>query len=124
MRKIILVAGFFNLLGAIFHVWLCFQIFKFYGGQAHYPLMQMLSICGTILIAFLAFTSLFCAAEIAGTKIGRWVLALNIAIYGARTVGEVLLFPQPSFFIIGVCILFVALYVWIWAKARGEEKTA
>ena len=109
-----------NLLLALFHVFLCYRIFDLFGSKPFYPLMEMLGIGGMLLIFFLAFTSLFCSAELVKTGVGRSVIVLNILIYLARVLGEVILFPRPSSLVIGPCALLALLYAYIYFWGRVE----
>ncbi len=58
LRKAILTGGILNLFMSLFHLFLCYQIFLNYRGTPIYPLLEMLSIGGTLLVIFLAYTSL------------------------------------------------------------------
>lgn len=109
----ILTGGVLNLLLALFHILLCYQIFKAFGSQGFYPLMQMLSIVGTLMIFFLAYTSLCCVSELLQGKLGLTVIVLNILVYLSRAIGEMILFPQPKPIIIGLCILLVLMYGYV-----------
>ncbi|HZP58990.1 MAG TPA: hypothetical protein VFB27_01610 [Opitutaceae bacterium] len=116
LRAAVLIGGIFNSLLALFHIFLCYQIFKFYGSKPFFPLMEMMSIGGTILIFFLAVTSLFCAKALTETPLGRLVVLLNISIYLARTLGELMLFPKPSSLIVGLCAFLALLYAYIYVE--------
>lgn len=118
----ILTGGVLNLLLALFHIFLCYQIFNAFGTQGFYPLMQMLSIGGTLMIFFLAYTSLFCVGELLQGKLGLAVIVLNILVYLSRALGEVILFPQPKPVIIGLCILLVLMYGYVLFKRQTETQ--
>ncbi|HTQ30989.1 MAG TPA: hypothetical protein VMI53_07250 [Opitutaceae bacterium] len=123
VRAAILAGGTLNSLLGLFHVFLCGQIFQAYGSKPFYPLLEMMSIGGTLLIFFLAFTSLFCPAALVETRIGRSVVLLNISVYLARTLGEFILFPKPSGVIIGLCAFLTLLYAYIYFCGRSGSAT-
>ena len=118
LRKAIISGGVINLFLALFHVFLCYQIYQAYSQMPIYPLLQMFSIGGTLMVFFLAYTSLFQSMELSATRTGQSVVLLNIFLYLARTLGEVLLFPRINFLIIGVCSFLVILYSYIFIRTR------
>lgn len=119
---IIRVGGAINVLMTLFHVYLCFVIHRNYQHAAVYPLLQMFAISGTIMIGFLAITSLAHAETLAASSLGLAVLGLNLAIYLGRAVGELLLFPQPKPLIIALCLLITGVYALAAAKRHAANK--
>jgi hypothetical protein len=118
LKTAVIAGGILNLLFALFHVLLCKWIYTGSHGAPYYPLMQMFAICGCIMIWFLALTSLVYREQLAASPVGRSILLLNVAIYGTRIAGEIILFPQHQPLIIGVCAIMTALYGWIFFQAR------
>jgi hypothetical protein len=123
-RVTILTGGVLNLLLALFHIYLCYVIFKAYASADFYPLMQMLAIAGTVFIFFLAYTSLFCATELMKGSLGMTVIMLNILLYLSRALGEVILFPHPKPIIIGLCILLVLMYGYVFFNGKAGSEAA
>jgi apolipoprotein N-acyltransferase len=115
-RIIILGGGSLNFLLACFHIFLCYQIFHFYGAMPVYPLLQMFAIGGMIMIFFLAYTSLVCPAELVSTKFGKPVLMLNILVYLTRILGVFVLFLLQDFSIIALCSFLTILYIYIFIQ--------
>jgi hypothetical protein len=123
LRRIVLGAGALNLLFALFHVYLCYRIHILYGTTPVYPLLQMLSVGGTLMVFFLAYTSLMAPEELTSTRIGGSVIMLNILLYLSRVIGEIVLFPKPGILIIGLCSFISALYIYIYLN-RGKAANA
>jgi hypothetical protein len=124
IRKVIIAGGMLNFLLALFHVFLCYRIYQGYGTTPVYPLLQMFSIGGTLMVVFLAYTSLFQAGDLATTSTGLTVIILNIFLYLARSLGEVLLFPKINFLIIGVCLFLVLLYTYVFIEVKLNVSAA
>jgi hypothetical protein len=118
LRAAILTGGVLNLLLALFHIFLCYKIYVAQSGSPIYPLLEMLAICGTLMIFFLAATSLLYRTELVTAKIGQPIILLNIAVYLSRTLGEFILFSQQNFLIIVVCSFLTILYVYIFIVGR------
>ena len=123
LRRIVLGAGAINLLFALFHVYLCYRIYILYGTMPIYPLLQMLSVGGTLMVFFLAYTSLRAPEELMTRRLGGSVIVLNILVYFSRAIGEVVLFPKPGILIIGLCSFLSALYIYILLR-RGKATNA
>ena len=70
----------------------------------------MLNIATSLIIFFFAYTSLAYAGELTYSKAGRSIIILNILLYLSRTLGELMLFPEPSALIIIVCMIIAAIY--------------
>lgn len=118
---LIRIGGITNVLMTLFHVFLCITIHRQYGNAPIYPLLQMFAVSGTIMIAFLAFSSLAYSREMATTQLGFAVLALNLAIYLGRAIGEIVLFPQPKPLVIGLCLIIALLYAAAAATRRNKH---
>ncbi len=111
LRMSVIIGGILNLFLSLFHILLCYQIYLVYGKEPVYPLLQMLAICGTVFVFFLAFTSLLFISDLVSTKIGASVIVLNILTYLIRTAGEFVLFPKPSVLIISLCLVLAIIYI-------------
>jgi hypothetical protein len=122
VRAMIITGGVLNLLLAFFHIFLCYQIFIFYGSMNLYPLLEMFSVGGTLMVFFLAYTSLFCPADLAYTKSGKAVIVLNILVYLSRVLGEFILFPKQNIWIIVLCSFLTVLYVYIFTAVRTKSQ--
>lgn len=107
---LIRIGGLLNSLLTLFHLFLGYEIHATYYGQEFYPLMQMLNIACTLLIFFLAISSIVYAHELINSKLGRLVIVINILLYLLRSIGEIVLFPQLLVFVIVVCLLIAAIY--------------
>lgn len=83
----------------------------------------MLSVGGTLMVFFLAYTSLMAPEELTSTRIGGSVIMLNILLYLSRAIGEIVLFPKPGILIIGLCSFVSALYIYIYLN-RGKAANA
>jgi hypothetical protein len=118
LRAAILTGGVFNLLLALFHVHLCYEIYVAQSGSPIYPLLEMFAIGGTLMVLFLAVTSFWYRTELVTTKIGQPIILLNIAVYLSRTLGDFILFPQPNIMIIVVCSFLTILYAYIFIAGR------
>jgi len=118
LRAAILTGGVFNLLLALFHIHLCFQIYAAQSGSPIYPLLEMLAIGGTLMVLFLSVTSFWYRAELVTTKIGQPIILLNIAVYLSRLLGEFILFPRQNILIIVVCSFLTILYGYIFIVGR------
>jgi len=116
--NLVRLGGVLNLIMTAFHVFLCVVIYKQFGKEACYPLMQMFSVSGTLMIAFMAYTSLGQAREIVSTRLGCSVLALNIGIYVLRAAGEVVLFPRAKPLVIVLCLAIAAVYAIAMIKRQ------
>ncbi len=121
LHKGILTGGILNLLLALFHIFLCYQIYTVYGTAQVYPLLQLFAIGGMIMIFFLAYTSLFHTEELTTTHAGRSVLILNILVYFSRTLGEIILVPAPNAVIIVLCSFLTVLYLSIFIAGRKAQ---
>ncbi|MBI5474287.1 MAG: hypothetical protein HY961_18275 [Ignavibacteriae bacterium] len=123
LRIAILAGGIFNLLFSLFHVYLCYQLYQIYGTMPIYPLLQMFSIVGTIMIFFLAYTSLCCPTELLSTNAGLAVVVLNILVYLSRVIGEIVLFPQPMSIIIATCLLMTLIYGYVLVEGIRDRNS-
>lgn len=121
---IILTGGILNLLLALFHIVLCYQIYRVYANNPVYPLLQMLAIGGAVFIFFLAYTSLFCASDLISTKIGQSVIALSILTYLIRTAGEFIFVPTPSVLIVSLCLIIAIIYSVVFLGSGKKNKHA
>lgn len=120
-KTFILTGGVLNTIMTLFHIFLCFHISKLYGADPVYPLLQMFSVSGTIMIFFFAYTSLFYSKELTASITGKSIILFNIAIYGVRALGEFLLFPAVSWMIVGLCGLMVVIYSLALIEGKREK---
>ncbi len=120
LRNAIITGGTLNFFLALFHLFLCYQISIAYGSMPVYPLLQALAVGGTLMVFFLAYTSLFNLQELVSTKTGTAVIALNILVYLTRTLAEFILFPRPGIAIILLCSLLTLLYSFILIVQRSR----
>ncbi len=74
------------------------------------------------MVFFLAYTSLFCSADLANTKSGKAVIVLNILVYLSRVLGEFILFPKQNIWIIVLCSFLTILYVYIFTAVRTKSQ--
>jgi len=118
LRAAILTGGVINLLLALFHIHLCYQINAAQSGSPVYPLLEMLAIGGTLMVLFLAVTSFWYTKELVTTNIGQPIILLNIAVYLSRVLGEFILFPRQNVLIIVVCTFLTILYSYILVVGR------
>jgi len=121
-RYAILTGGILNLLLALFHIFLCYQIYVAYGTAQVYPLLQALAVGGALLVAFLAYTSLFTSQELVTTKTGTAVIVLNILVYLTRTVEDFILFPKPNLVIVVLCSILTLLYGYVLFNKKKAMK--
>ncbi len=121
IRAAIIGGGIANLLFSVFHIYLCYRIHQLYGTSPIYPLLQMFSIGGTIMIIFLAYTSLCCPTDLLSTKAGLAVVALNVLVYLSRIVGEMLLFPEPKSLILVTCLLMTLIYGYVLVEGIRDR---
>jgi len=129
-KVLLLIGGILNTLFLLLHLLLGYQIYHL--TQLAPPLrglMEALNVGGVLFIAFFAFASFFCQADLLHTRLGRTVLALVAALYLSRAVEEFILF-KPSLLIFMSCtitgLLYVALIVLSLRKrpvAPVETKT-
>ena len=120
-KTLILTGGVLNSLMALFHIFLGYQIYSAYSGKDFYPLMQMLNVGGSLMIFFFAYTSLAYARELLNSKTGRSVIILNILLYLARAIGEVVLFMQPKILIIVICFVISGIYSTAFFLRTNEK---
>lgn len=111
-----------NLLFALFHVYLCYKRHILYVMTPLYPLLEMFSVGGTLMVFFLAYTSLRAPEELMTTHVGGSAIVLNILVYLSRAIGEVVLFPKPGILIIGLCSFLSALYIYVLFSRGNTAK--
>lgn len=110
-KRLILAGGIFNAFFTVFHIWLGWQIQTIPDLLPEYKsLMLMLNVAGTLTIAFATFASFFCMDDLLGTGLGRATIVLVALFYGSRAIEEIILAPQFSPIIFGVCLLVAMIY--------------
>jgi hypothetical protein len=113
-RRLLLVGGFFNTLFTLFHVWLGWQIQMLAGLLPEYKsLMLMLNVGGILTIAFATFASFFCMEDLLNTRLGKATVILVALYYTTRAIEEIILSPEFSPVIFGVCLLVAMVYVLV-----------
>jgi hypothetical protein len=120
IRISIITGGVLNLLLALFHVVLCYQIYLIYGNQPIYPLLQMPAIGGMLFIFLPAYTSLFCPSDMISTGTGQLIILFNVILCLVRTAGEFILCPKPRAWIIAVCLIPAVLYSFVFIGSRKK----
>ncbi len=124
LRVVITSGGILNLLLALFHIFLCYQVAIAYSGTPSYPLTQMLAIGGFLMIAFLAWTSLVHPSDLVQSKSGASILVLNILVYVSRVVEEFVLAPRVSYLIVVLCTIIAVLYVYAFFASKEIRQAA
>ena len=122
MRKtIVLIAGGFSLILALFHVYLGWEIHGLDTlSSEHRALMGMLNVSTALLVFFLAIGSIFFVREVLNTRIGRLLLLVGFLLYALRAMGEVVLFPVFNVVIFVVCIIVAVLYLVALLQRPGN----
>jgi hypothetical protein len=117
-KRLILAGGIFNAFFTVFHIWLGWQIQMIQDLLPEYKsLMQMLNVAGTLTIAFATFASFFCMDDLLGTGLGRATIILVAIFYASRAIEEIILAPQFSPVIFGVCLVVAMIYMLAIAGA-------
>lgn len=104
------VGGAFNLAMVLFHLFLALTLYRQFGRDPVYPLLQIFNVSATVFVAFLAYTSLRHPQELATTGLGLCVIALNLGTYLVRGIGEWALAPHPRPLILGACLVVTVVY--------------
>jgi hypothetical protein len=73
--------------------------------------MQMLNVGGILMVAFATVVSLFYTRDLIGTGLGKATMILIALFYASRTVEEVVLAPDFSPLIFGVCLIVAIVYI-------------
>jgi len=111
-RALLVVGGVLNCLLAAFHVWLGVQIHTMAGlAPGQRALMEMLNAGGTLTITFFAIASLGFAGDVLTTRLGALVLGVVAAFYLSRAIEEILISPDFSAVIFGVCLAIAGFYL-------------
>ena len=127
MRKtVVLIAGCFSLILALFHVYLGWKIHGLSVlSSDHRALMEMLNVSTALLVFLLAVGSIFFINELLTTQLGRLVLFSGFLLYTMRAIGEVIFFPTFNVAIFVVCVLVAGLYlVALLQRIRDPSATA
>lgn len=115
-KRLLLVGGCLNAFFTVFHIWLGWQIHILPELSPDIEaLMQMLNVAGILTIAFAAFASFFCMDDLLSTSLGRATIILVVLYYATRAVEEIILAPQFSPVIFGVCLLVAMVYLLVIA---------
>lgn len=110
-KRLLLVGGIFNAFFTVFHIWLGWQIQLLPGLLPEIKaLMQMLNVAGILTIAFATFASFFCVEDLVGTGLGRATIILVALFYAIRAAEEIILAPEFSPVIFGVCLVVAMIY--------------
>lgn len=115
------VGGAFNLVMVLFHLFLATVLYRQFGHSPTYPLLQIFNVSATILIAFLAYTSLRYPKELASARLGLCVIILNVGTYLGRGLGELTIAPRMNPLILGACLVVATLYA---ATLFGRRPTS
>jgi len=111
-KRLLLVGGIFNAFFTVFHIWLGWQIQLLPGLLPEIKaLMQMLNVAGILTIAFATFASFFWVEDLLNTGLGRTTIILVALFYATRAMEEIILSPEFSPVIFGVCILVAMIYM-------------
>jgi hypothetical protein len=117
-KRLLLVGGSFNAFFTVFHIWLGWQIQLLPGLLPEIKaLMQMLNVAGILTIAFATFASFFCVEDLVGTSLGRATIILVALFYAIRAAEEIILAPEFSPVIFGVCLVVAMIYTLAIAGA-------
>jgi len=120
-KNIVLIAGCFSLILALFHVYLGWKIHGLAAlSPEHRALMEMLNIGTGLLVFLLAIGSTFFIKEVLTTRIGRLTLLVGFLLYALRAIGEVVLFPAFNVVIFVVCIIVAVLYLVALLQRPGN----
>jgi hypothetical protein len=111
-KRLLLIGGVFNALLTIFHIWLGWQIQLMPDLLPDYKaLMQMLNVGVILMLAFATYTSLFCSGDLLTTALGKTTMLAIALFYAARAGDEIILAPEFSPAIFGVCLAVAVIYV-------------
>jgi hypothetical protein len=110
-KRLLFIGGILNGLFTVFHVLLGWQIHLTPGlSLQHRVLMQMLNVGGILMVAFATVVSLFYTRDLIGTGLGKATMILIALFYTSRAVEEVVLAPDFSPLIFGVCLIVAIVY--------------
>lgn len=124
-KRLIVAGGIFNAFFTLFHIWLGWQIQMLPDLLPEYKsLMLMLNVAGTLTIAFATFASFFCVDDLLGTGLGRATMILVAIFYATRAFEEIILAPQFSPVIFGVCLVVAMIYMLAMAGTVRKPAVA
>jgi hypothetical protein len=80
----------------------------------------MLNAGGTLFIVLFTVASLVFTQEMLTTRLGKLVTLFVVLLYASRAIEEIIVAPQFSSFIFGICILISAIYLALLFYPRAE----
>ena len=115
LKRLIFVGGVINLVFALFHVYLIFQIDKLTGiTQQLKILMHMFNVGGILMVSLFVYASLFCTRDVAEQRLGKVISVFVFLVYFTRAAEEILFrgwdFSPVIFF---SCLAVSLLYLYI-----------
>ena len=116
-KRLFLIGGIFNALLTIFHLWLGWQIQLIPNLLPDYrALMQMLNVGVILILAFATYASWFCISDLQTTALGKTTTLLIALFYAMRAGEEIILAPEFSAVIFGVCLVVAVIYFLALAR--------
>jgi hypothetical protein len=117
-KRLLLIGGVFNALLTFFHLWLGWQIQLIPDLLPDYKaLMQMLNVGVILILAFATYTSWFCISDLLTTALGKTTTLMIALFYAARAGEEIILAPEFSAVIFGICLAVAVIYLLALAGA-------
>jgi hypothetical protein len=117
-KRLLLIGGIFNALLTIFHFWLGWQIQLIPDLAPDYKaLMQMLNVGVILILVFATYASWFCISDLKTTALGKTTTLLIALFYAVRAGEEIILAPEFSAVIFGVCLIVAVIYILALAGA-------
>lgn len=117
-KPLLITGGILNALLTLFHICLGREIQSYpdlsFDARA---IMHMLNVGVIMILAFAACASFFCREELVSTPLGRMTLILIVIFYIVRALEEVILAPDFSAAIFGVCLLVALDYILVMYTA-------
>jgi hypothetical protein len=124
-KRLLLIGGIMNGFFTVFHIWLGWQIQMLPDLLPDYKaLMQMLNVAGVLVIAFATFVSFFCARDLLTPGLGKATLILIALFYATRAAEEIVLAPNFSPMIFGICLVVAIVYILAVAGAPRKSDAA
>ncbi|HAE59238.1 MAG TPA: hypothetical protein DCG54_06955 [Anaerolineae bacterium] len=116
-KRLLWAGGGFNVLLMIFHIWLGWQIQLIPDLSPDYKaLMQMLNVGVILILVFATYASLFCIRDLLTTGLGKLTMLVIALFYATRAGEEIILAPEFSAVIFGICLIVAVIYLLALAR--------
>ena len=110
-RTLIIIGGVLNVILALFHIFLGYQIYLIQDTAENYrALMIMLNAGGTLFIVLFSVASLAFIKDMLTTQLGKLVILFVVLLYASRAIEEIIISPHFSLLIFTICLLIAAIY--------------